>query len=104
MSRRSLPSSSSNVPTGGVRRGTFGRDLCARRVVEIELPEFLICALEARLSEVNVGAEPEEVCSMQNLIESELVGLVSVRDVAALDAVVPGFASAVQNWLSELRE
>jgi hypothetical protein len=84
--------------------GRFGRDLSARRVLQIELPEFLICALEARLTEVNVGAKPDELCSLHNLIESELVSLVSVRDVAELESAVPGFAMAVQQWLSELRE
>jgi hypothetical protein len=73
-------------------------------MVEIELPEFLICALQARLNEVNTGARPHEVCSLHNLIESELVSLVSVRDVAELEQSVPGFAQAIQQWLLELRE
>jgi len=84
--------------------GRFAADLCSRRVVEIELPEFLICALQARLYEVNEGARPHELCSLHDLIESELVNLVSVRDVAELEQSVPGFAQAVQQWLSELRE
>jgi hypothetical protein len=84
--------------------GRFASELCSRRVVEIELPEFLICALQARLREVNAGARPHELCSLHNLIESELVNLVSVRDVAELEQSVPGFAQAVQQWLSELRE
>lgn len=84
--------------------GRFTADLCSRRVVEIELPEFLICALHARLNEVNAGAQPHELCSLHNLIESELVSLVSVRDVAELEQSVPGFANAVQQWLSGLRE
>ena len=84
--------------------GQFGTNLCSRRIVEIELPEFLICALQARLNEVNVGAQPHELCSLDNLIESELVNLVSVRDVAELEESVPGFAQAVQQWLLELRE
>ena len=84
--------------------GQFATNLCSRRVVEIELPEFLICALQARLNEVNVGARPHELCSLDNLIESELVNMVSVRDVAELEESVPGFAQAVQQWLLELRE
>jgi len=84
--------------------GQFAVNLSSRRTVEIELPEFLICALQVRLNEVNVGARPHELCSLDNLIESELVNLVSVRDVAELEESVPGFAQAVQQWLSELRE
>ena len=97
-------SSRRSQPTAKLLSGQFARDLCSRRVVEIELPEFLICALQARLNDVNVDARPHELCSMNNLIESELVNLVSVRDVAELEASVPGFAQAVQQWLTELRE
>ena len=91
-------------PGNKILRGQFAVNLCSRRVLEIELPEFLICALQARLNEVNVGARPHELCSLDNLIESELVNLVSVRDVAELEESVPGFAQAVQRWLLELRE
>lgn len=98
MSRRKGRSGAKVLP------GQFATNLCERRVLEIELPEFLICALQARLKEVNVGARPHELCSLDNLIESELVNLVSVRDVAELEESVPGFAQAVQQWLLELRE
>ena len=91
-------------PPAKVLPGRFAGNLSSRRIVEIELPEFLICALHARLNEINAGARPHEVCSLHNLIESELVSLVSVRDVAELEQSVPGFAQAVQQWLSELRE
>ena len=91
-------------PPAKVVDGHFAADLASRRVVEIELPEFLISALQARLREVNAGARPHELCSLSNLIESELANLVSVRDVAELDLSVPGFAHAVQQWLSELPE
>ena len=89
---------------GGLVAGRFGADLCSRRVLEIELPEFLICALQASLDEANAGARPYEVCSLHNLIESELVNLVTVRDVAVLDISNPGFEEAVRQWLSEVRE
>ena len=92
-----------NQRAAKVLPGRFAGDLCSRRIVEIELPEFLICALQARLNEANTGAEPHELCSLPNLIESELVNLISVRDIAVLEQSVPGFAQAVQQWLSELR-
>jgi len=98
MSRRKGQSGAKILP------GQFATNLCSRRVVEIELPEFLLCALQARLNEVNDGARPHELCSLDNLVESELVNLVSVRDVAELEESVPGFAQAVQQWLLELRE
>jgi hypothetical protein len=85
-----------------VVNGRFRVDLSSRRIVEIALPEFLICALQARLREVNTGAQPHELCSLDSLIESELANLVSVRDVAELEISMPGFAQAVHRWLSEL--
>ena len=71
-------------------------------LIGIELPEFIVCALEARLAETNNGASLEEFCTLDHLIESELVNLISLRDVAELEIAVPGFASAVQNWLTEV--
>lgn len=92
-----------NQPPAKVLTGRFAGNLCSRRIVEIELPEFLICALQARLNEANIGAEPQELCSLHDLIESELINLISVRDVAVLEESVPGFTQAVQQWLSEVR-
>jgi hypothetical protein len=99
--KRSPPA---NGDGGTVVNGSFGRKLQSRRTLQIELPEFLICALEARLAEANEGAMIEERCSLDHLIESELVNLISLRDVAELEMVVPGFTSAVQQWLVEVGE
>ncbi len=84
--------------------GVFRRDLRARRPVTIELPEFLLCALEARVAEANSDAEPAERCTLDHYIESELVNLVTLRDVAELELRVPGFARAVHEWIVEMRE
>ncbi|MBV9494223.1 MAG: hypothetical protein JOZ54_08250 [Acidobacteria bacterium] len=75
-----------------------------RRVLAIELPEFLIYALEARVAEANAGAPVEEHSTLDHLIESELVNLVTLRDVAELEARLPGFARAVEQWLRETGE
>lgn len=85
-----------------VLSGRFQRPLDSRRVLHVELPEFVICALEARLAEANDGAPAEERSTLNNLIESELVNLISLRDVAELDASNPGFSDAVWHWLSEI--
>lgn len=79
----------------------FRRDLTARREVTVNLPEFLICALEARVAEANGEGEP---CTLNDYIESELVNLITLRDVAELNGYIPGFASAVQRWVEALRE
>lgn len=84
--------------------GTFRRNLHERRRLEIELPEFLVCALEARVAEANEGARLDEQCTLNHYIESELVNLVTLRDVAELESRVPGFADAVRQWIVEMRE
>jgi hypothetical protein len=84
--------------------GNFCRDLHARRPVTVELPEFLIRALESRVAETNRGAGPSELVTLSHYIESELVNLVTLRDVAELDFYIPGFAEAVQRWVLEMRE
>jgi hypothetical protein len=89
---------------GSILIGTFGRKLQSRRVLRIELPEFLICALEVRLAEANDGASVEERSTLDHLIESELVNLISLRDVAELEIAVPGFSGAVRQWLIEVGE
>jgi hypothetical protein len=100
--RRSTPGNDRRG--GSVLTGTFGRKLQSRRVLQIELPEFLICALEARLAEANDGASVEERSTLDHLIESELVNLISLRDVAELEIAVPGFSGAVRQWLVEVGE
>ena len=89
---------------GAFIRGKFAADLCSRRVLQVELPEFVICALEARIAETNRDASPEECCTLGHLIESELVNLVSLRDVAELELTIPGFWHAVNQWLHDVSE
>ncbi|HEX7152151.1 MAG TPA: hypothetical protein VF618_11750 [Thermoanaerobaculia bacterium] len=89
---------------GNVVAGTFRPDLRARIPVEIELPAFLVCALEARVAEANADGDLDERCTLNDYIETELVNLVTLRDVAELDLHVPGFAEAVYEWITEMRE
>jgi hypothetical protein len=65
------------------------------------LPEFIICALDARLGEASDGATLEERCTLDHLIESELVNLISLRDVAELYGRTR-IRDAVQKWLVEV--
>jgi hypothetical protein len=87
---------------GVICRASFRLDLRSRRIVQLELPEFLIYALEQRVAEANVGATDEEFSTLNDYIETELVNLVTVRDVAELEITAPGFGAAVQNWLDQV--
>src|SRR3954447_25014386 len=79
-----------NQRSGLVCRLSFRRDLQERRLISVELPEFLIFALEQRVLEANVGAPPGETSTLNDYIETELANLVTVRDVAELEATAPG--------------
>lgn len=85
-------------------RPSFARDLRSRRVVPLELPEFLIYALEHRVAEANAGATADETSTLDHYIESELVNLITIRDVAELEITAPGFGAAVQHWLDDIRD
>jgi hypothetical protein len=69
-----------------------------------DLPEFVICAFEARVAEANADARPEDCLTLREYVESEMVNLISVRDVAVLDLSHPGFAEAVQEWIVGTRD
>jgi hypothetical protein len=87
-----------------VRQAQFRRDLSGRRAIALELPEFLIYALEQRVAEANDGCLAADAASLNDLIESELANLVSVRDVAELEFGAPGFSAAVAGWIDGMRE
>jgi hypothetical protein len=82
----------------------FRRDLRARRAIRVELPEFLVCALEVMVAQANDGAAADERCTLDHYIESELVNLVTLRDVAELEEQLPGFSDAVHEWVLETSE
>lgn len=83
---------------------TRPRDLSMRRLVQLELPEFLISALERRVAEANEDAPVDEQATLNDYVESELVNIITLRDVAELEVEIPGFGAAVQLWLQEMRE
>jgi hypothetical protein len=57
-----------------------------------------------RTAEANEDVSSQERSTLDHYIETELVNLVTVRDVAELDMRFPGFAEAIHQWVIELRE
>jgi hypothetical protein len=92
------------MPRSELLRPSFARDLHSRRTIEVELPEFLICALELRVAEANEDAPADERLTVADYVESELLNLLSVRDVVVIDQNLPGFADAVRDWLNDIRQ
>jgi hypothetical protein len=93
---------SSEQHRSNILPGAFQRDLRARTTMQIDLPAFLVCALNARVAEANEGAVPQERSTLNHYIETELFNLVTLRDVAELEAQFSGFADAVHQWIQEL--
>ena len=85
-------------------RFTGRRDLSSRRSVNVELPEFLLCAIEHRLAEANEGASESERVTLNHLVERELAESLSIAEVALLERDVPGISAAVSRWLDEIAE
>ena len=78
------------------------RNLTARRTVTLDLPEFLLCALEHRLREVNDGATADEAVTLEHLVEIDLANGLSLAEVAHLERDLPGIGAAVSRWLDEI--
>lgn len=77
-------------------------DLSSRRTITNELPEFLIRALECRVSEANEGASPQEQVTVEHFVEIELAGSISLAEIAHLEPHVPGIGAAVSRWLDDI--
>lgn len=88
--------------SGNLRWLTIRHDFHARRTIQIELPEFLIFALQQRVIEANSEVDETDKATLNDYVESELINLITVRDVAELEGVAPGFSSAVQAWINEI--
>ena len=78
------------------------RDLCRRRHVTLELPEFLLRAFESRLAAANEGCPEDEELTIEDLVELQLAEGLSLAEVAHLEREVPGIGAAVSQWLDEI--
>ena len=76
--------------------------LLSRRAIALELPEFLLRALERRVTEANVGASTDEQITLEHVVEIELAGCLSLAEVAHLEQAIPGLAAAVSTWLNDI--
>lgn len=59
-------------------------------------------ALECRVAEANDGASSKERITLENLIEIELAGCLSLAEVAQLESSIPGIVTAVSRWLNDI--
>jgi len=79
------------------------RNLSGRRTITVELPEFLICALEQRVAEANAAPPFDEEVTLEHLVEWQLAEGLSIGEVALLEREFPGITEAVSRWFDETR-
>jgi hypothetical protein len=79
------------------------RNLSARRNISVELPEFLICALEKRVAEANATPPADEEVTLEHLVEWQLAEGLSIGEVALLEREFPGISEAVSRWFDDIR-
>lgn len=79
------------------------RNLSGRRRITVELPEFLICALERRVAEANAAPPLDDEVTIEHLVEWQLAEGLSIGEVALLEREFPGITEAVSQWFDETR-
>jgi hypothetical protein len=75
-----------------------GAQLNARRTIQVELPEWIIRVLEFRVAEANEGAADDPV-SVNDVVEWSLLAPLTLKDVPAYEAAIPGVSAALADWL-----
>jgi hypothetical protein len=79
----------------------LGKPLNRRKRVTVELPEFLLRAIRARVDEANeIDPEDDEV-SFNDVVEWLLVTEITLRRTPHLEARIPGFTAALAVWLMD---
>jgi hypothetical protein len=86
-----------------VTRISRHRNLFGRRSITVELPEFLICALEHRVAEANAAPPVDDEVTLEHLVEWQLAEGLSIGEVALLERQFPGITEAVSRWFDETR-
>jgi hypothetical protein len=79
----------------------LGKPLNRRKRVTVELPDFLLRAIRARVDEANENEPDEEEVSFNDVIEWLLVTEVTLRRTPHLEARIPGFTAALAVWLMD---
>jgi hypothetical protein len=77
---------------------TRGARLNRRLSIEVELPEWLIRVIDYRVAEANEGAA-EDAVGLNDVVEWCLVAPITLKDVPAYEAAIPGVTAALSKWL-----
>lgn len=88
--------------TGVVIHGKeLGKPLNRRKRVTVELPEFLLRAIRARVDEANENEPDVDEVGFNDVIEWLLVTEITLRRTPYLETRIPGFTAALAVWLMD---
>jgi hypothetical protein len=77
----------------------LAKPLNRRRRITIEVPEFVVRAIEFRVEEANDVDTGGEHVSFNDVVEWLLATEVSLRRMPILEQSIPGFTAAMFAWL-----
>jgi hypothetical protein len=72
--------------------------LNTRRPIQVELPEWVIRVLELRVAEANEGVT-DDLVDVSDVVEWSLVAPITMKDIPAYEAAIPGVSAALSKWL-----
>ena len=87
------------MPEPAVFKRALAEPLNRRRTISIELPEFVIRAVNLRVEDANDGDDGEDAVDFNDVIEWVLVSELSVRTMTQYEQRIPGFTAAAFAWL-----
>ena len=82
-----------------IHREQLAKHLNRRKRVTVEIPEFLVRAIRARVDEANQNEPIEDEVDFNDVVEWLLVSEVTIRRMPLLESTIPGFTAAMAVWL-----
>lgn len=79
----------------------LAKQLNRRRRITVEVPEFVIRAIQFRVDEANEGDAGDDAVTFNDVVEWLLVAEVSMQRMPLLEQSIPGFSAAMFVWLME---
>jgi hypothetical protein len=79
----------------------LAKPLNKRRRITVEVPEFVVRAINCRVEEANEGDTDGEVVDFNDVVEWLLVTETTFRRMSILEARIPGFTAAMFVWMMD---
>ena len=79
----------------------LAKPLNRRRRISVEVPEFVVRAINCRVKEANENDPAGEVVDFNDVVEWLLVTEVTLRRMPILESRIPGFTAAMFVWMMD---